>query len=112
MIKRLWLYAKKYRKYFILACVCIISETVFELVIPMLMANIIDVGVTNKDTNYIVIQGILMMICAVIAYILGVLYARLQQLLDKDLGQKLEKMNLKKFRIFHLRILIIFQHHL
>lgn len=55
MIKRLWPYAKKYRKYFILACVCIMSETVFELVIPMLMANIIDVGVTNKDTNYIVI---------------------------------------------------------
>ena len=67
MIKRLWPYAKKYRKYFILACVCIMSETVFELVIPMLMANIIDVGVTNKDTNYIVIQGILMIICAVIA---------------------------------------------
>ena len=60
MIKRLWPYAKKYQRYFLLACACIIGETVFELVIPVLMANIIDVGVANKDTNYIVIQGILM----------------------------------------------------
>ena len=62
MIKRLWPYAKKYQRYFLLACACIIGETVFELVIPVLMANIIDVGVANKDTNYIVIQGILMVV--------------------------------------------------
>ena len=30
----------------------LLGETVFELVIPVLMANIIDVGVANKDTNY------------------------------------------------------------
>lgn len=100
MIKRLWPYAKKYRKYFILACVCIISETVFELVIPMLMANIIDVGVTNKDTNYIVIQGILMMICAVIAYILGVLYARFAAIAGQGFGAEIRKDEFEKVQNF------------
>ena len=100
MIKRLWPYAKKYRKYFILACVCIMSETVFELVIPMLMANIIDVGVTNKDTNYIVIQGILMMICAVIAYILGVLYARFAAIAGQGFGAEIRKDEFEKVQNF------------
>lgn len=100
MIKRLWPYAKKYRKYFILACVCIMSETVFELVIPMLMANIIDVGVTNKDTNYIVMQGILMIICAVIAYILGVLYARFAAIAGQGFGAEIRKDEFEKVQNF------------
>ena len=100
MIKRLWPYAKKYRKYFILACVCIMSETVFELVIPMLMANIIDVGVTNKDTNYIVIQGILMIVCACIAYVLGVLYARFAATAGQGFGAELRKDEFEKVQNF------------
>ena len=100
MIKRLWPYAKKYQRYFLLACVCIMSETVFELVIPMLMANIIDVGVTNKDTNYIVMQGILMIICAVIAYILGVLYARFAAIAGQGFGAEIRKDEFEKVQNF------------
>lgn len=38
MIKRLIPFAKKYKKAFILAFLCVVGETVFELVIPVLMA--------------------------------------------------------------------------
>ena len=44
MIKRLIPFAKKYKKAFILAFLCVVGETIFELVIPVLMANIIDIG--------------------------------------------------------------------
>ena len=100
MIKRLWLYAKKYQRYFLLACACIIGETVFELVIPVLMANIIDVGVANKDTNYIVIQGILMVVCACIAYVLGVLYARFAATAGQGFGAELRKDEFEKVQNF------------
>lgn len=100
MIKRLWPYAKKYQRYFLLACACIIGETVFELVIPVLMANIIDVGVANKDTNYIVIQGILMVVCACIAYILGVLYARFAATAGQGFGVELRKDEFEKVQNF------------
>ena len=100
MIKRLWLYAKKYQRYFLLACACIIGETVFELVIPVLMANIIDVGVSNKDTNYIVIQGILMVVCACIAYVLGVLYARFAATAGQGFGAELRKDEFEKVQNF------------
>ena len=100
MIKRLWPYAKKYQRYFLLACACIIGETVFELVIPVLMANIIDVGVANKDTNYIVIQGILMVVCACIAYVLGVLYARFAATAGQGFGAELRKDEFEKVQNF------------
>ena len=100
MTKRLWPYAKKYQRYFLLACACIIGETVFELVIPVLMANIIDVGVANKDTNYIVIQGILMVVCACIAYVLGVLYARFAATAGQGFGAELRKDEFEKVQNF------------
>ena len=100
MIKRLWPYAKKYQRYFLLACACIIGETVFELVIPVLMANIIDVGVANKDTNYIVIQGILMVVCACIAYVLGGLYARFAATAGQGFGAELRKDEFEKVQNF------------
>ncbi len=100
MMKRLWPYAKKYQRYFLLACACIIGETVFELVIPVLMANIIDVGVANKDTNYIVIQGILMVVCACIAYVLGVLYARFAATAGQGFGAELRKDEFEKVQNF------------
>lgn len=100
MIKRLWPYAKKYQRYFLLACACIIGETVFELVIPVLMANIIDIGVANKDTNYIVIQGILMIVCACIAYVLGVLYARFAATAGQGFGAELRKDEFEKVQNF------------
>ncbi|WP_423202432.1 ABC transporter ATP-binding protein [Intestinimonas timonensis] len=51
-------------------------ETVFELVIPVLMADLIDVGVENRDLHYIVGKGVQMGICALLALITGLLYAR------------------------------------
>ncbi len=100
MLKRLWPYTQKYRRYFVWACLCIIGETIFELVIPILMANIIDVGVASQDTNYIVIQGVLMVICATIAYFLGVLYARFAARAGQGFGAELRKDEFEKVQNF------------
>ena len=64
MLKRIWPFMSRYKKYLFMSCLCVMVETVFELVIPMLMADIIDVGVANRDTHYIFIRGILMIACA------------------------------------------------
>ena len=56
-MRNLLKYAKKYKKELILAIICIEAETIFELVIPMIMADIIDVGVANGDRNYIFMKG-------------------------------------------------------
>lgn len=76
MLREFWGYFGRYKKYFIISVVCVILEGVFELIIPLLMANIIDVGVKNHDTGYILQRGALMVACALISLALGAAYAR------------------------------------
>lgn len=75
-LKRLFCYLGPYRRDLILAAVLVLVETCFELVIPILMADIIDVGVVHHDMAYILRQGLLMGACALLALLTGLLYAR------------------------------------
>ena len=53
MIRRIFSYIGPYKKYGILAAVCIVAETFFELIVPFIMADMVDVGVANGDKTYI-----------------------------------------------------------
>ncbi len=75
-LKRLFSYLGSYKKDMILACLLVVFETVAELIIPVIMADLIDVGVANKDLDYIIFKGVQMGICAAFALITGLLYAR------------------------------------
>lgn len=100
MIKRLIPFAKKYKKAFILAFLCVIGETIFELIIPVLMANIIDVGVAQKDQHYIIMQGALMAVCALIALVLGILYSRYAAIAGQGVGFEIRKTEFEKVQNF------------
>ena len=75
-LKRLFVCLHEYRRDLILGMVLVLVETFFELVIPVLMADLIDVGVANRDVHYILIKGGQMGICAVLALVAGLMYAR------------------------------------
>lgn len=91
---------KKYQKYLILSCICVVAETVFELVIPILMADIIDVGVANADKDYILIKGAQMIACALISLVLGVMYARYAATAGQGFGAELRKDEFQKVQNF------------
>ena len=103
MIKRLYGYMKQYNKYLILSCLCVIGETVFELVIPLLMADIIDIGVANGDKQYIITQGIIMVVCAFIALVLGVMYARYAATAGQGFGANIRKEEFEKVQNFSFK---------
>ena len=44
MLKRIFSYMKQYKKYACLALLCIAVEAVLELMVPMIMADLIDNG--------------------------------------------------------------------
>ena len=46
-------YLKKYRKNVILGPIFKLTEAVFELIVPLVMAKIIDIGIAHKDSGYI-----------------------------------------------------------
>lgn len=58
MLKRIFSYMKQYKKYACLALLCIAVEAVLELMVPMIMADLIDNGVANGDTAYIYTKGL------------------------------------------------------
>ena len=100
IIKRFAGYFHKYRIYAILAAVCIAAEIILELVIPMIMADLVDIGVENGDTAYIFRQGGLMVLCAVAAMILGVGSARFTALCGHGLGAEIRKAEYRKVQSF------------
>lgn len=75
-LKRLFVCLHEYRRDLTLGMVLVLAETFFELVIPVLMADLIDVGVANRDVHYILMKGAQMGVCAVLALAAGLLYAR------------------------------------
>jgi len=75
-LKYLLRYLGPYRKDMLIGALLIVVETGFELVIPLLMADLIDIGVANRDMTYILHKGIQMGICALLSLVTGLLYAR------------------------------------
>ena len=75
-LKRVFTHLGPFKKEFILSILFIIAETGFELTIPLIMADIIDVGVQTRDIHYICMKGVQMGFCALFSLITGLLYAR------------------------------------
>lgn len=98
MLIRLFSYMNQYKKYAALAVVCIMTEGVFELLVPLIMADLIDVGVANGDRAYIYMKGLQMVCCALIALVLGVGSARFAALTGQGLGAELRKAEYEKLQ--------------
>ena len=75
-LKRLYRYMGPYRKDMALGMLLVVVESAFEMVIPILMSNIIDEGVARADVPRILQIGVEMAVCALLALITGLLYAR------------------------------------
>ena len=69
-------YSKPYRRDLVVAVALLFVECGCEMVIPVLMSTLIDEGVPAHDLSIILRQGGLMVLCAVLALITGLLYAR------------------------------------
>ena len=76
MIKTIWPYTKGYRFKSILAALTIIGEVLVEVSIPYMMADIVNIGIENKDTAFIIQRGIMMILMAIASLSLGALSAR------------------------------------
>lgn len=69
---RYWKYIKPYLPAFILGPLMMIVEVVGEILMPRLMAGIIDVGIANRDYSYIIARGGMMVLVAIMMLLGGV----------------------------------------
>ncbi len=72
MMKKLWPYTRGYRKWILFGVLCSASEAVFELLLPLVMADIVDTGIPSGDTGYILARGALMVLMALVSMSLGI----------------------------------------
>ncbi|MGN0664303.1 MAG: ABC transporter ATP-binding protein [Negativibacillus sp.] len=75
MLKTLLPYVKKYKMFAILTPLCIVGEVLLETRIPLLMSNIVDIGIANQDIGYVVKIGLTMMLMALCSLFFGAMAA-------------------------------------
>ncbi len=73
-MRKLLVYMKDYKKESFFAPLFKLLEASFDLIVPLIIAQIINVGIANRDTGYIlmmcgllVVQGIVGLVCAITA---------------------------------------------
>lgn len=98
MLRRLFSYMGRYKKYAYLALFCIAVESIFELLVPLIMADLVDVGVASGDRAYIFQKGAEMVLCGVLALVLGIGSARFSALAGQGLGAQLRQAEYEKLQ--------------
>ena len=90
-MKRLFGYMGPYKKDMILGALFVMIETGFELFIPIMISNLIDIGVANHDVHYIYIKGVQMALLALGALITGLAYAHFSAKASYGWGAEIRK---------------------
>ena len=91
MIKKLSKFIKEYKKDSILTPMFVIFEVIMEVVIPYLMAKIIDIGVQNGDLNYIFKIGAILVVSAFLSLTFGMLSGRFAAKASSGFAKNLRK---------------------
>ena len=99
-LKILFAYTKGIRRYFVFSILCVAIETSFEVFIPLLMSEIIDVGIAQKDPSVFMEQGLEMIGCAILSLIFGLLYARYAAKAITLFGQRLRSVQYQKIQSY------------
>ena len=91
MIRKLFPYIGKYKIYAILAPIAVIVEVFLEVNIPRIMAKIVDIGIANRNLDYILKMGAMMIIMALASLILGALAARFASVASSGFAKEIRR---------------------
>ena len=72
MIQKLWPYARSYSPWIAAGVTCSACEAIFELLIPLVMSDIVDIGIATGDQAFILRKSVLMVFMALLSLALGV----------------------------------------
>lgn len=100
MIKRLFPYFKGYKKQAILAPTLIALETILDLLLPLLMAEIIDNGIQKGNMPVILKMGMLMLVVSAAAMYCGTMSSKYAAFAAQGLGANLRQAEFEKISTF------------
>ncbi|MCD8148305.1 MAG: ABC transporter ATP-binding protein/permease, partial [Clostridiales bacterium] len=91
MVRKLMQSLREYKKAAILTPVFVIVEVVMEILIPYVMASLIDDGIEAGNMSAIIRVGILLLVCAFISLAFGALAGRQGAVASAGLAKNLRK---------------------
>ena len=100
MLKRLASYLRGYEWYAVASPLLVVVETLCELVLPLLMARIINQGIEGNNMTVIWQSGALMALVAVVATVVGGFAARCATYAAQGLGANLRQAEFEKIASF------------
>lgn len=100
MLKTLLAQVKEYKKASILTPVFAVLEVFMEVLIPFLMAKVIDEGIGKGNVSYAIKMGLLMFVMAVLSLTFGVLAGRFGALASSGFARNLRKSMFENIQTF------------
>ena len=100
MIRKLSVYAGEFKKEAILSPICIAIEVIMEVILPVLMASVIDKGVNVGDMNYVAKMGLLMIVVAFVSLAGGALCGKYAAIASSGFAKNLRKALFEKIQDF------------
>ena len=100
MLKRLSVYIGEYKRWAILAPLLVILEVICEILMPRLMASIVDVGIANGDMGHILRMGGAMLALAAAGMACGVVSAKAASIAGQGFGANLRNAMFQKIQDF------------
>ena len=100
MIKKLASYVKQYKRSAFLTPVCAAGEVVMEVLIPLVMAQLINQGIEAGNMSALIKYGLLMMLLALVSLFFGVACAHLASHASTGFGANLRQamyQNIQRF---------------
>lgn len=100
MVKRILSEVKEYTIPSLITPLCMILEVAMEMVVPYLMASIIDYGVYAGNMNHILKTGLFMVLAAIVGFIGGILGGKFGAVASTGLARNLRKSMYENIQTF------------
>ena len=100
MLKKLTASIGRYKKESILTAVYVTLESIFEIIIPTLMAYLIDYGIHQKNMSYVLWMGLALVMFAIFSLLAGILAGRSAAVASSGFARNLRRdmfYNVQKF---------------
>ena len=75
----------KFQSFFAPFCKCV--ETLTELFIPFIMAQIIDIGIANNDKKYIIFYGLIILVLNIVGFLFAVIGQKCAAIASRGVGK-------------------------
>lgn len=100
MIRKLYAHLGKYKKHILVCVGLMIGDVTCTMLMPMLMAKIVDVGVATKDIAYISRMGVGMVALALLCIVIGMFNAKFSAEASQGFAANLREALFDKIQAF------------